>query len=108
VPPIVDRKGEVTVIVMQMRWDGATPEQYDKMRAKVDWEGSIPDGAVQHVAWFDADGMNVVDVWDSEEQFNAFIQSQVMPAVAELGIPGGPEVKISQAHAVNEGVLARR
>ena len=93
---------------MQMRWDGATPEQYDAMRAKVDWEGSPPDGGIQHVAWFDEGGMNIVDVWESEEQFNAFIQSQVMPGVAELGIPGQPEVTISPAHAVNEGLLARR
>ena len=96
------------MIVMQMRWDGATPEQYDKMAAKLDWEGNPPDGGIQHVAWFDEGGMNVVDVWESEEAFNSFIQSQVMPAVQELGIPGQPDVKISQAHAVNEGLLTKR
>jgi hypothetical protein len=96
------------MIVMRMRWEGATPDQYDRMRAQLDWESNPPDGGVQHVAWFDDGGMNVVDVWESEEKFNAFIQSRVMPAVQELGIPGQPDVQIDQAHAVNEGLLARR
>jgi hypothetical protein len=96
------------MIVMRMRWEGATPENYDAMADKLDWEKNPPDGGVQHVAWFDGTGMNIVDVWESEEKFNAFIQGQVMPAVQELGIPGQPEVQIDQAHAVNEGLLARR
>jgi hypothetical protein len=98
----------VRVIVMRMRWEGATPEQYDRMRDKLDWVADPPDGGIQHVAWFDEGGMNIVDVWESEEKFNAFIQSQVMPAVQELGIPGQPDVQIDQAHAVNEGLLAKR
>jgi hypothetical protein len=96
------------MIVMRMRWDGATPDQYDRMRDKLDWENDVPDGAVQHVVWFDGGGMNIVDVWESEDTFNAFIQNHVMPAVQELGIPGQPDVQIDQAHAVNEGTLARR
>jgi hypothetical protein len=93
---------------MRMRWEGATPEQYDRMREKLDWENNLPDDGIQHVAWFDDRGMNVVDVWESEEQFNAFIQKQVMPAVQDLGIPGQPEVQIDEAHAVNRGLLANR
>ena len=96
------------MIVMRMRWEGATPKQYNRMREKLDWENNLPDGGIQHVAWFDDRGMNVVDVWESEEQFNAFIQKQVMPAVQDLGIPEQPEVQIDEAHAVNRGLLANR
>ena len=79
--------------VMLMRWAGVTPEQYEEMRSRVDWEGDVPDGAVLHVAGFDGDDLRVTDVWESEEQFGRFADERLMPAVKEIGIEGEPEVR---------------
>jgi hypothetical protein len=80
-------------VVMSMRWRGVTPELYEKAREVVNWEGDVPDGAALHVAGFDADGIRVTDVWDSAEQFQAFVESRLMPGVQEVGIEGQPDVE---------------
>jgi hypothetical protein len=80
-------------VVMSMRWTGVTPEQYEQAREVVNWEGDVPDGAVLHVAGFDGDGIRVTDVWESEEHFNRFAESRLMPGVQQIGIEGQPVVE---------------
>ncbi|HEY7106019.1 MAG TPA: hypothetical protein VH986_06435 [Acidimicrobiia bacterium] len=86
-------------IVMQMEWNEVRPEQYDEARRVVDWEGTVPDGAVLHAAWFGKDGLRVWDVWESAEQFDTFTNERLMPGVAEVGIDGQPNVTILPCHA---------
>src|SRR3954469_1311284 len=80
-------------VVMSMHWRGVTPEQYEEAREVVNWEGDVPDGAVLHVAGFDGDDLRVTDVWESEEQFNTFVEQRLMPSVQQIGIQGEPEVR---------------
>ena len=53
-----------------------------------------------HVAFFDEGGFKVVDVWESPEHFQAFVDNRLMPGVAQVGIEGEPNVTITPAHAV--------
>jgi hypothetical protein len=39
-------------------------------------------------------GVRVTDVWESAEQFDAFVRDRLMPGIKELGIPGEPRVEI--------------
>lgn len=87
-------------IIMTMKWEGVTPDQYEKLRKIVDWEGNMPEGAVFHVAGFDASGIRVTDIWDSAEQFNTFVQTRLMPGTVEAGIPGEPQVEVFPAYAI--------
>jgi hypothetical protein len=80
-------------VVMSMRWAGVTPEQYEEARQVVNWEGDVPDGAVLHVAYFDSNGIRVTDVWESEDDFNRFVESRLMPGVQQVGIQGQPDVE---------------
>jgi hypothetical protein len=94
-------------VVMSMRWAGVTPEQYEEARQVINWEGDVPDGAVLHVAGFADDGLRVTDVWESEEQFNAFVESRLMPGVQQIGIEGQPDVEFYPVQNVfNPGVPA--
>jgi hypothetical protein len=87
-------------IVMIMHWAECTPEQYEEARRAVGWEVDQPEGGLHHTSWFEDDGMHVVDVWESAEQFRRFADARLMPVVkGELGIPGDPDVKIVPAHA---------
>jgi hypothetical protein len=48
-----------------------------------------------------ADGLHVLDVWESEEAFNAFAEQRLMPVVkGEVVIEGEPQMKFSTAHRV--------
>ena len=87
-------------IVMIMKWDGVTSDQYEQLRKIVNWEGDAPKGAVFHVAGFDATGIRVTDIWDSADDFNNFVQNRLMPGTQQVGIPGQPQVEIIPAYAI--------
>ena len=42
-----------------MKWDGVTPDQYEKVRKLANWEGDTPKGAVFHVAGFSNNALRV-------------------------------------------------
>ena len=85
---------------MIMNWAGVTPEQYHQVRDIVDWESNTPDGAVLHTAAFDANGLRVTDIWESAEQFNTFAATRLMPAVAQAGVSGAPNVEMYPAERI--------
>jgi hypothetical protein len=88
------------VIVIEMEWDGLTPEQYDDARDVVDWENDAPTGGIFHVASF-ADGqLRVTDVWESGEDYQRFADDRLMPGVHKVGILGEPRVATRPAHRI--------
>ena len=66
-----------------------TKAMYEEVRKEVDWEHTHPAGAYCHAAGFDDSGNNmyVADVWESEEQFNNFIRTRIMPAMEKINAP---------------------
>jgi hypothetical protein len=87
-------------VVMIMEWPGVTKEQYEQTRKLVKWETDIPQGAMFHVATFDDKGLRVVDLWQSAEAFQSFVDKRLMPGVQQAGIQGEPKVEIYPAHAL--------
>jgi hypothetical protein len=86
--------------VMIMKWEGVTPEQYEQARKLINWEGDTPKGAIFHVAAFGNNALRVTDIWESEEEFNNFAQSRLMPGVAQVGIAGEPQVELFPMHTI--------
>ena len=68
-------------------------DQYDESLRRLEQAGQgSPDGRLVHVAFSGENGLNVFDVWESEEKFNAFGPT-LMPILGEVGIdPGQPDV----------------
>lgn len=93
--------------IMQMHWREATPDQYDQAREKVGWDRDIPTGAKLHISGFSDDGLHVLDVWESEQAFNTFMEQRLGPAIAEVGIQGQPEVQFFPLHGVFAPALGR-
>src|SRR5713226_5978757 len=87
-------------IVMQLKWEGVTPEQYDRAQDVVKWESDVPAGAIFHVAWFENGGIRVTDVWEAAEDFQSFVDNRLMPGTAQVGIQGEPNVEIQPAHRI--------
>ncbi len=87
-------------VVMVMHWPEITVEQYEEARRRVDWEGDQPEGGLCHVARFE-DGLHVVDVWESEADFERFGMERLMPVVkGELGVQSEPNVRFVPLHAL--------
>ena len=78
-----------------------TPARYDDTISRLEAAGvGAPAGRLYHVA-IETDGqIQVFDVWDSQESFQAF-GATLVPILAELGVdPGEPQV--SPVHNIIE------
>jgi hypothetical protein len=69
----------------------ATPEEYEQVNAKIG--DAAPDGLIVHTVT-DLGGGNwkVVDVWESAENYQSFVQNQLIPAIAEVN-PDAPQAQ---------------
>jgi hypothetical protein len=70
-----------------------TPERYDETVSRLEAAGAgAPAGRLYHVA-LESDGLvQVFDVWESQESFEAF-GAALVPIMTELGVdPGEPHV----------------
>jgi hypothetical protein len=85
-------------IVMKMFWAGLKQEHYEAVRRETKFETNAPRGGKYHVAWVDGAGLHVVDVWESAQLFEEFVQTRLMPAAQKHGLPGEPKVEIAEAY----------
>jgi len=73
---------------------GMTADKYDATMPAIEASGEFPpDGLEYHVAFSSGGSFRVSEIWDSQEQFEAFGQ-RLMPILAEGGIElaGPPEI----------------
>lgn len=85
-------------VAMLMRWAGVTPEQYDQAKDIIGWEINRAPGGLFHIAGFDEHGLHCADLWESAEQFQAFVTDRLMPGVQQVGIQGQPDVELVPLH----------
>jgi hypothetical protein len=83
-----------------MEFKGATLDQYDQVIAKMGFshEGPGATGGLFHWVASTDDGIRVTDVWETQEQFEAFGAEQIGPYTQEVGIPAPPEITIREVH----------
>jgi hypothetical protein len=79
---------------------GVSLEQYDQLRKEVGWLEEAPTGGILHVVWAEGDDLRGLDVWESEDAFEAFGQDRLGPALAKLGIAVQPEATFRATHEV--------
>ncbi len=92
-------------IGLSIRIEGGSAEQYDAVHAKADVDGNPPDGLILHSAGPIKSGWGIIDFWESREQFDAFQESRLVPAITELGdqgFGGPPEVKEFPVHHITK------
>jgi hypothetical protein len=85
-------------VAMTMHWPGLTSDQYDAVMAKLGLDANPPAGAVLHVASETDHGIEVFDVWQTEQAFHGYLEQRLLPVVSELGITGEPEITIVPLH----------
>lgn len=84
--------------VIMIRLAGMTPEQYDALRDIVKWDTDVPEGMRVHIAAFIDGVLTMTDVWDSAEQYGAFAETHIGPALGQVGITAQPEASFAPAH----------
>jgi hypothetical protein len=85
-------------VAMFMRWPGITGDQYDALIARLDLDANPAAGHVLHLAAVTDEGLEVCDVWQTEQAFHGFLEHRVMPAVAELRVTGEPAIRVVPLH----------
>jgi hypothetical protein len=70
-----------------------TAAQYDESIRKLEESGGFPPDGLDYHVCFGTDGnLRVSEIWDSQEQLDAFGE-RLMPILSEIGIePGEPEL----------------
>ena len=87
-------------VAVEMNFVGATIDQYDQILEKMGLTpgGAGPPGAISHWVAKTDDGMRVVDVWETKEQFERFAQEQIGPYSKEVGIEDEPAIRFYDVH----------
>ncbi len=84
-------------ICITMEFSGAGQAQYDAALRDLDLDGNPPPGGRIHIAGPMEGGWKVVDVWDSQEQLDTFVQSRLGAILQKHGIPQ-PSVSVFPVH----------
>ena len=81
-------------IVVRFPVSNVTKEQYDSVHSALEQSGDWPAaGCLTHVAFGDGQNVRVSEIWESQEQLQAFGE-KLQPKLAEAGIQlaGEPEI----------------
>lgn len=101
----------MAMVMQQVMPDGVSLDMIDAVTEEMGVEGSPPDGMIVHTH-FEKDGRShIVDVWESAEAHQAFVESRLMPAMAkvaaargfDLAAAGPPETVLTEVHRVVRG-----
>ena len=86
-------------VAIMMDFPGATLEQYDQVidRMGLTPGGETPPGALFHWVAATDQGIRVVDVWESQEQFDKFAEEQIGPHTSAVGI-AEPKRTVHEVH----------
>jgi hypothetical protein len=85
---------------------GVTNELLDAVTDEMGVDNEIPPGAILHVHFEKGGRAHGVDVWDSVEAYQQFVQSTLVPAMGKVASARGldpskvgePEVTITEVH----------
>ena len=80
----------------------ATVDQYDAVNEKLDAENNPIDGLMVHSGAAVGDNkMRIVDIWESADAFQKFVQERLIPAIAEVS-PDAPQAAEPEIHELHD------
>jgi hypothetical protein len=86
-------------VLMMATMQGMTPEDYDAINRELNFPDEVPDGLLAHHAGKVEGGMQIVDVWESPEKFEAFMAGQLGPAGERAGVQPQPtDQRMAEVH----------
>ncbi|MGZ4385372.1 MAG: hypothetical protein ACXVZO_00455 [Gaiellaceae bacterium] len=82
-------------VIMMFEAPGASLGDYEEVNAVLGIQGDddAPDGLIWHAACQTNDGVQIVDVWESEQKLGRFFEDRLQAALAQVGIePAEPRI----------------
>jgi hypothetical protein len=73
-------------VAVFMHFPGLRREQYDRLMADLRLDADPPLGEILHVAADAPDAINVVDLWQTREAAEDFVERRLRPALAAAGV----------------------
>jgi hypothetical protein len=61
----------------------------EQVSSQMDVRGNPPAGLLIHIATEEAGGVHIVDVWNSQADYDAFAESRLNPAIASVAAANG-------------------
>ena len=82
-------------VLVRHRPQGLGPSQYDEVAPPLIEALKRQPGFVLHVAFEDSEGFCVAEIWESQEQHDAWFNEHVVP-----NVPGEIKQEVFQIHAI--------
>jgi hypothetical protein len=91
--PADPEKEDIVSVLIRFSPPSLTGDQYDQVVGRLNDAGVFPAEGLDYEICFGSDGnLKVSQVWDTQEQLEAF-GARLMPILSEMGInPGEPEI----------------
>ncbi len=87
-------------VAMFVHFPGLSSERYGELMTRLDLDANPAAGAILHVAAEVVDGINVVDLWQTRESAQAFVDQRLEPALGELRIQADVSIDVAQLQNV--------
>jgi hypothetical protein len=81
-------------VAMLMHWDGVVPHQYDALMERLELDSNPAAGGVLHLATFTDEGLQLYEVWRTEDAFHGFLEHRLLPLASDLGFGPGPQYEL--------------
>ncbi len=87
-------------IAVQQDFPQTTLAQYDEVIKRMGFRPGGPGapGGLFHWVTATADGIRVVDVWESRAQFEKFAAEKIQPLSVQVGLSGPPKITFFEVH----------
>ena len=90
----------MSIVVRYAPVPSSTIEQYDEVMRRLQESGEMPaDGFEYHVAFLSDGQLLVSEVWDSQQQLEAF-GARIMPLLADVALEHSGEPEIFEVHNI--------
>ena len=84
-------------VLIRHRAAGITPAQYDEISPPLVEQIKKQPGFVLHVAFEDAQGFCVAEVWETKEQHDSFFNENVVP-----NVPAEISQEVIELHSIHQ------
>jgi hypothetical protein len=74
-------------IGVMMEIPGGSQKMYDQIMKELDLKGRLPEGATCHFAGPVEGGWRVIDIWESKEAFERFMNARLRRAIERVAMP---------------------
>jgi len=74
------------IVVMTMNVMGFTHKEFRAIIDEMGVEARPEPGLYQHIAHPTENGYRIIEVWESQEGFEKFVETRMKPAITKLGI----------------------